>query len=233
MPSPLSARRVATSTSFRASGSSLPGRANTSRRSSITNGRSPSLASSKQGEATIRGNLAIDFRYLGRMDEAIAQYTLAIALCREIDDRRGKCRQKHNLAHCYRRVGDLANARALAEEARDLARAMGYRRFETGATRLLADLKMREGRWAEAIEGYQETRALADDLNAVPDQMERASAYPTHSCTSGIFHAPAPPPRRRRSTTIRPAIRLFSRFAASSPCGKGSSRGATRVGDGP
>jgi hypothetical protein len=68
-------------------------------------------------------------------------------------------------------LGEGVRARALAEEARKLARAIGYRLVEAAATSLLVDIKMREGRWAEAIEGYEETRALGDDLNDVQVQM--------------------------------------------------------------
>ena len=39
-------------------------------------------------------------------------------------------------------------------------------------TRLLADIKMSEGRWAEAIEGYEEARAVADDMNEVMVQIK-------------------------------------------------------------
>lgn len=105
------------------------------------------------------------------MDEAIAQYELAIPLCRETNDRAGECFIKSSLATYYRDLGDLANARSRAEEARDIARAIGGRHWETLTTNLLARLKTREGRWAEALERYEEARALADEMNDVQEQM--------------------------------------------------------------
>ncbi len=104
----------------------------------------------KGGEADNRGNLAISYKSLGRMDEAVAQYELAIALYKEISDRPGECRNKYNLAECYYwGFGDLANAGVLAEEARNLARAIGYRLIEAAATSLLASLMSLAGRWGE------------------------------------------------------------------------------------
>ena len=126
----------------------------------------------KRGEARTRGNLAISFHKLGRTDEAIAQYELAIAQSKDINDRPCECHVTCSLAILYGNLGEAANARALAEEARNLARAIGYLAIETGVTRLLADIKMSEGRWAEAIEGYEEARAVADDMNEVMGQIK-------------------------------------------------------------
>jgi tetratricopeptide (TPR) repeat protein len=125
----------------------------------------------KRGEAIWRGGLAASSGNLGRTKEAIAHYEAALAIHKEVENRADECRDSFNVATEYAQLGEGVRARALAEEARKLARAIGYRLVEAAATSLLVDIKMREGRWAEAIEGYEETRALGDNLNDVQVQM--------------------------------------------------------------
>jgi tetratricopeptide (TPR) repeat protein len=133
----------------------------------------------KTGEATVRGNLANRLSDLGRSAEAIEQYQQSIALDRDAGNRAGECLNTYNLAALYGDVGDLGNARRLAGDARDKARAIVYRLIECAATSLLADLMVHEGRFEEAMRTYDEARVLADETHAVQMQMgvRKASAW--------------------------------------------------------
>jgi tetratricopeptide (TPR) repeat protein len=125
----------------------------------------------KRGAAIIRGNLANQFRDIGRSAEAIEQYEQAIALHKEVGNRQSECHDTYNLADLRAELGEHANARRLAENARQIAHSIGYRLIESAATCLLADLMAHESRFVEAIRIYDEARALADDVNAVQMQM--------------------------------------------------------------
>ena len=127
--------------------------------------------SDKSGESTTRGNLANRYSDLGRSAEAIEQYERAIALDEELESPKDKCLDTLNLADLYSDLGDNARASSLGEDARQIAHAIGYRLIESGATILLANLMVREGRFEDAIRSYDDARALADDSNAVQMQM--------------------------------------------------------------
>lgn len=125
----------------------------------------------KSGEALARGGLAMHFSGLGRLAEAIEQYERAIALHKDVGNRESECRDTYNLALVYGDLGENAKASRLAGDARQIALTIGYRLVECGATGMLADLMVREGRFEDAIREYDGARALADDSNAVQMQM--------------------------------------------------------------
>jgi hypothetical protein len=53
-----------------------------------------------------------------------------------------------------------------------LSRDIAYRLVEAGVTVLLADLLVRDGRFAEAIARHEEACAIADEIGSVQWQME-------------------------------------------------------------
>jgi tetratricopeptide (TPR) repeat protein len=125
----------------------------------------------KLGQALARGGLGNRLADLGRSGEAIEQYEKAIALFKEGGDREGTCRDTYNLASEYAALGNTGEARRLAGDARQMARAFGYKLIESAATILVGNLWEREGRFQDSITAYEEACAIADEANAVQMQM--------------------------------------------------------------
>lgn len=123
------------------------------------------------GEAVARGNLANRLADLGRSAEAIKEYERAISLYERAGALATVCHEIYNLADTYAELGEHAKAHDLAEDSRRRAQAIGYRLIQSAATTLLAELMVREGRFADAIVANDEARALADDSGAVQMQM--------------------------------------------------------------
>jgi tetratricopeptide (TPR) repeat protein len=125
----------------------------------------------KLGEANARGALANRLSDLGRSAEAIEQYEKAIALYGEVKSREGMCRDTYNLAAVYATLGNTGEASRLTGDARQMARAFGYKLIESAAAAQQGDLLECEGRFRDSITAYEEACAIADEANAVQMQM--------------------------------------------------------------
>ena len=124
----------------------------------------------KSSEATARGNLANRLCDLGRSAEALEQYEKAIAVDKEVGNRKELCLDTSDLATPYAALGNAGEASRLSE--------VRSRWPEHSATNLsrarrpqLGNLLRREGRFQDAITAYEEACAIADETNAIQGQM--------------------------------------------------------------
>jgi tetratricopeptide (TPR) repeat protein len=125
----------------------------------------------KSGEAIARGNLATSLHLLGQSPEAIEQLEKVITLEKGFGTKEAECRHTNNLADMYLELGENAKASKLAEDAREMARTIGYKLIEGAAMVLLGILLERENRLQDSIKAYEDARFIADEINAVQLQM--------------------------------------------------------------
>ena len=126
----------------------------------------------RRGLALVWGNLSASYSHLGDYTAAIAASEQAIALFRELGDQRELAFALHNLGSAYQDNGQLDSAEASLYEAVDLLDAMRspdlsdsdrVSLFETqiSSFRLLQEILLRQGKWGEALEVSERSRARA------------------------------------------------------------------------
>jgi len=101
----------------------------------------------------------------GRSDEAGTEYSAALAIAREVGDRRGEGIALSKLGGLHAQGQRPLEAGRLYEEALVLARERGDRRIEGVALSGLADLRLRTGCVGEAIEILRGAEALLRELS--------------------------------------------------------------------
>ncbi|WP_295364966.1 serine/threonine-protein kinase [Arenimonas sp.] len=113
---------------------------------------------SRFGEAESTNALGVGYARLGQPEDAAEQYGKALALRRELGDRRGVASSQRNLAQLAMVRGDLDDARDRLAEAAGLFGALGDRAGAAAVDNELGLLAEERGNYAEALAAY--TRAL-------------------------------------------------------------------------
>lgn len=108
------------------------------------------------------GNIHLD---RGRYEEASQQFNECLLLCRSMDHENGVAIAGFNLGEIYKELGDLAKADGLLIGSIDYARKQNARYLLCQFLAGFADLRMRQGRRAEAEEAARESLAMAEDIN--------------------------------------------------------------------
>ncbi|MFB4296497.1 tetratricopeptide repeat protein [Actinomadura sp. NTSP31] len=127
----------------------------------------------RQHQAIWLNNVATVHRETGRADEAIGRYREALAIYREIGDRRGECDSLNNIGACFAQLGRDGEAAVHHRQALGLAREL-YERFEEArALHGLGETHLRAGRAAVARAHFEGSLALA---RAMADAYQEARA---------------------------------------------------------
>ena len=128
----------------------------------------------RRGEAWILNNLG---EALGqrRVGEAISYLEDALAIRREIGDRRGEAQAANNLANVYLELGRPLEALEPLQHSLVVQREVGYRNGEGIALVNLAEAYLELGRFDEAIESLARARPIFVDLDA-----PRGEGYALH-----------------------------------------------------
>jgi len=88
------------------------------------------------------GNLGAAYHRLGEVRRAIGYHEQALAIAREIGDRRGEANHCWNLGLAYEKQGDLARAAELMQVCVDYEREIGHPDAEADAARV-AEIRAR------------------------------------------------------------------------------------------
>lgn len=88
--------------------------------------------------------------------EALAAFERALALFREVKDRRGEADTLHDIGSVYQSTGPYAEALRYYQDCLKLFREMGNRRGEANALGNLGNVCRSLGRYAEALRHYQD-----------------------------------------------------------------------------
>ena len=117
------------------------------------------------------GNLGILHQQQGRMEEARSHYDQALAIHREVGNRRFEGLELGNLGNLHREQRRFQEAHAHYEQALAILREVGQRRFEGIVLRDLSDLFVQQGRINEARETLRAGEALQGEVD---DRLEIA-----------------------------------------------------------
>jgi DNA-binding SARP family transcriptional activator/tetratricopeptide (TPR) repeat protein len=104
------------------------------------------------------------------VDDAIGYFEQALAIYREIGDRRDEAGAANNLAFCYLILGRHEEAVAPLLDSLQLQRELGRRYGEAVALCNLGEAYIELGRYDEAIARSQEALAITREINAVRDE---------------------------------------------------------------
>jgi tetratricopeptide (TPR) repeat protein len=108
--------------------------------------------------------LAVHFLDFGFWSEVRYLYSQALALARDLDDRRIEADALWGLGQVERRVGEYGQAREYYTQALTLARNLGYQRAEADALRGLGHVERLVGEYGQAREYYTQALTLARNL---------------------------------------------------------------------
>ena len=104
-------------------------------------------------------------RRQGRRERAIAGYRRALALHEELGDRRAAAWDHAMIGICCGSLGDLDQAAAHHERARDIRAEIGDLRNLADSLEALADVRLAQDRVEEAERLYREAAALGDQIS--------------------------------------------------------------------
>ncbi|HOT92645.1 MAG TPA: tetratricopeptide repeat protein [Anaerolineae bacterium] len=110
-------------------------------------------------------NLANAIRHQGQNDKAEQLAHNALALSKQIGDRRGMAQSLHLLGLLRYWSGDLDRTEALLEESLALARELGDQRLIMAPLNALGDAACHRGDYAKARQMFEECLALSRDLD--------------------------------------------------------------------
>jgi len=116
-------------------------------------------------QATNLGSLGTAHRYLGRVEQATEFYQQALAIAREVGNRRSESVWLDNLGHTYYPLGQFEQALGYHKEALAIAREIGDRRAEGISLRSLGGTYRVLGQVDLALKLYEEALAIAREIN--------------------------------------------------------------------
>jgi tetratricopeptide (TPR) repeat protein len=120
----------------------------------------------RQGEAWVLNNLGLALGITGD-SEGIGCIEQALAISREVGDRRGESRAANNLADAYTRLGRSQEAIDLMRRGLELSRATGHRYGEGIALVNIGDALLDIDRAEEALDYLQQARRTFAEIEAV------------------------------------------------------------------
>lgn len=118
------------------------------------------------------GNLGLAYADLGQVEQAISHYQQALAIAREIGDRRGEGNRLGNLGNAYADLGQVEQSTQYIELALVNARGIGDKYGECIDSINMADLLVAQARFGDAIEWYRRAIQLADEIGSAQGQCE-------------------------------------------------------------
>jgi len=111
-----------------------------------------------------KGNLGNCYAELGETRRAIELYEQALAIAREIGDRRSEATWVGNLGNCYAELGETRRAIELYKQALAIAREIGDRSGESNQVGNLGTRYAELGETRRAIELYEQALAIAREI---------------------------------------------------------------------
>lgn len=129
--------------------------------------RQHNLASSlgaRHLEAEANENLGKAADALGELEEAHDYYEQALAIRRDIDDRRGEAASLNNLGSTARRQGQFDQAREYHEASLDIQRQIDHREGEAKSLYYLGVVCQNRGAYDEAIQYFQESLDIHEEV---------------------------------------------------------------------
>ncbi|QFG26505.1 tetratricopeptide repeat protein [Actinomadura sp. WMMB 499] len=151
---------------------------------------------SRQHLAAWTNNVANCRRGTGHAAEAIDRYREAMAIYREIGDRRGECDSLNQIGACFADLGREGEALIHHQTALALARTLADRFEQAIALCGMGDVHLRAGRYALALAEYEESLGLARSM-AAAHQEARALEGVAEVMARTRGPAAAAPHRRR------------------------------------
>ncbi|OLT30400.1 hypothetical protein BJF79_39090 [Actinomadura sp. CNU-125] len=149
----------------------------------------------RQHRAIWLNNVATCHQSAGRPAEAIDRYRQALAIYREIGDRRGECDSLNHIGFCFAELDRDGEALIHHQNALTLARTLADRFEQALALRGIGNLHLRSDRPVPALDHYEEalglSRAMADAyqearaLDGIADVIARtrgSAAAEAHRC---------------------------------------------------
>ncbi|MBI3092471.1 MAG: tetratricopeptide repeat protein [Candidatus Tectomicrobia bacterium] len=124
----------------------------------------PPRLSEKQHQGAVLGNLGICYQNLGEVPRAIDCHEQALAISREIGDRRGEGNQLGNLGLCYQDLGEVGRAIDNYEQALAISREIGDRRVEGNALGNLGNCYQDLGEVGRAIDYHKQALASSREI---------------------------------------------------------------------
>ncbi len=126
--------------------------------------RGKPLLSSIETHSSVLGNLGLVYSALGQVDKAIEYYQKALAIDKEIGDRRGEGNRLGNLGSAYSDLGQVEKAIEYYQKALAIAQEIGDRRNEGAHLGSLGLAYSDLGQVDKAIEYYQKALAIAQEI---------------------------------------------------------------------
>ena len=142
------------------------------------------------------GNLALSYQSLGEYRQAIDLLTQALAIAREIGDRRGEGVRLGNLGLCHHYLGEYRQAIDLHTQALAIAREIGDRGGEGDALGNLGVCHQHLGEYRQAIDLLTQALAIVREIGYREGEVERAGlpgALPSASGRVPAGYRPAHP----------------------------------------
>ena len=126
--------------------------------------RDEPLLGSLKTHGNVLGSLGLAYSRLGQIKRAIEYYKGALAISREIGDRRGEGNRLGNLGNAYRNLGQIKRAIEYYEGALVIARETGNRRNEGNGIGNIGNAYCVLGQVEKAIGYYEDTLAISREI---------------------------------------------------------------------
>ncbi len=114
-------------------------------------------------KSIVEGNIAVELFNLGRLEEGHESLVRALALKREVGDRREEAVALGNVGYSSYRIGNLEDARRYTDECIRLSRRLRHVRVEMNAAGNLGEILWIMGELREAARQYDRVDALLED----------------------------------------------------------------------
>ncbi|MBZ0136775.1 MAG: tetratricopeptide repeat protein [Planctomycetes bacterium] len=139
-----------------------------------------------QASAAALANLGLVYNDTGRTEQAESTYTQALAVYREVGDRRVEGNTLGNLAIVYQDTGRMQQAEATYEQALAIHREVGNRRFEGVHNCDFARCLLALGREADAARQWQQGAAILRELGDNTELESKTTAMREACAKAGI-----------------------------------------------
>ncbi len=116
-------------------------------------------AGDRAGEIEALGSMGVVYVELEEWDEAQRFFDQALAICLESQDRSNEAKILGNMGAMYERQGDAEKAAVAYEQAISIFRELDERVYEKDTARRLSNLKLRRGKFLDALGHYHEDLA--------------------------------------------------------------------------
>jgi tetratricopeptide (TPR) repeat protein len=123
-----------------------------------------------QTHSVILGNFGLTYYYLGQMERAIEYHERALAISKDIGDRRGEGTNLGNIGNAYSDLGQVERAIEYYERALAISKDIGDRRGEGTNLGNIGNAYSALGRVERAIEYYEQALAISQEIGGRRDE---------------------------------------------------------------